>query len=330
MINKKKIAVVIPCYRVLSQIKDVIVRIPDYVDTIYIVDDCCEQKSGQFVTEHFNDKRIKVLFHEENQGVGGAMVTGYKQAIEDDIDIVVKIDGDNQMDPSLILKFITPLVNEDADYSKGNRFYNMTDSKGMPKLRLVGNIGLSFLTKLSSGYWKNFDPTNGYTAITVPVLKNLPLEKLSKRYFFESDILFRLGIADAKVTDIPMTAVYGNEVSNLHVRKIFWPFLKGNIRNFFKRLSYKYFLQDFNMASVELCFGLIFMVFGTIFGGVNWFHNAIAETSTPVGTIIIAALSIIVGFQLFLSFLSYDISNYPDTAISPSLDKKDLFLDSEL
>lgn len=330
MFKGKSIAVVIPCYRVVAHIKDVIERIPSFVDKIYIVDDCCDQNTGQFVLDNCTDARLQVLFHEKNMGVGGAMVTGYKQSIIDELDIVVKIDGDNQMDPSLIPQFIAPLVDDEADYSKGNRFYNMSDSKGMPLLRLVGNIGLSFLTKLSSGYWKNFDPTNGYTAVTVTVLKNLPLDKLSKRYFFESDILFRLGIADAKVVDIPMTAVYADEVSNLSVRKVFFPFLKGNLRNFFKRLSYKYFLQDFNIASIELCFGLIFMFFGLIYGGINWFQNSLTETHTPVGTIIIAALSIIVGFQLLLSFLSYDISNYPQKAISPSLAKKESYFDDDL
>ncbi|EGR1402299.1 glycosyltransferase family 2 protein [Vibrio cholerae] len=318
----KKIAVVIPTYRVLSKIGQVLIRIPDYVSRIYIVDDCCDQGSGKYVAENFSDSRIEVLFHTQNQGVGGAVITGYRKAIEENMDIVVKIDGDNQMDPSLIPKFLIPLIEGEADYTKGNRFYNFSDSKEMPKLRLFGNIGLSFLTKLSSGYWKNFDPTNGYTAITVDLLRNIPLEKLSKRYFFESDMLFRLCLATAKVMDIPMTAVYGDEQSNLHIRKIFWPFLKGNLRNFAKRVSYKYFLQDFNMASLELCFGLIFMLFGLIFGGVNWIQNSLQSVATPVGTIIISALSIIVGFQLFLSFLSYDISNYPDKAISPRLSGK--------
>lgn len=330
MYKGKKIAVVIPCYRVASQIDKVISRIPNYIDRIYVVDDCCDHNSGQVITDNSNDERITVVYHDTNQGVGGAMVTGYKMAIKEQFDIVVKIDGDDQMDPSLIAKFIFPLVNGDADYAKGNRFYNMSDSKGMPKIRLLGNIGLSFLTKLSSGYWKNFDPTNGYTAVTVSVLKYLPLEKLNKRYFFESDILFRLGIADAKVMDIPMTAVYGDEISNLHIRKIFWPFLKGNLKNFCKRISYKYFLQDFNMASIELCFGLLLTTFGTVYGSINWFQNSLSDTSTPVGTIIIAALCIIVGFQLFLSFLSYDISNYPNKAISPILDKEDIILDDKL
>lgn len=319
MINERTIAVVIPCYRVLNKIGDVLVRIPSYIDKVYIVDDCCDQNTGNFVAQNFTDSRFVVIKHDKNQGVGGAMITGYQHAVADNVDIVVKIDGDNQMDPVLIKKFAAPLISGEADYSKGNRFYNFSDSSSMPKVRLFGNIALSFLTKLSSGYWKNFDPTNGYTAITTPVLKNIPMNKLNKRYFFESDMLFRLGMTQAKVVDIPMASVYADETSNLKVSKIFFPFLKGNLKNFAKRVAYKYFLQDFNMASLELCFGVIALLFGVIFGGINWFHNSMQNVATPVGTIIISALGIIVGFQLLLSFLSYDISNYPREAITPTL-----------
>lgn len=319
MIENKKVAVVIPCYRVSSQIEKVIDRIPSYVDAIYVVDDCCDQQSGKLVEKRYPQESVRVVYNEINQGVGGAVVSGYKRAIDDAMDIVVKIDGDNQMDPALISKFVTPIVRGEADYTKGNRFFNFSDSSGMPKIRLLGNIALSFLTKASSGYWKIFDPTNGYTAISTTLLKVIPLEKLSKRYFFESDMLFRLAIANAKVVDIPMKAVYEDEQSNLHVRSIFFPFLKGNLKNLSKRIIYKYFLQDFNMASLELCFGLIFIFFGFIFGGVNWFQNAMLGIETPVGTVMISALAIIVGFQLLLSFLSYDVSNFPNKAQWPNL-----------
>lgn len=319
MIDDKSIGIVIPCYRVVNHIENVIESIPEYVDNIYIVDDKCDQRSGLHVQNNSLDSRVKVIFHDVNKGVGGAMVTGYKAALLDQMDIVVKIDGDGQMDPSLIPKYIIPILKGDADYTKGNRFYNFSDSSGMPKTRLFGNIALSFLTKASSGYWNIFDPTNGYTAISSKILLVLPLDKLSERYFFESDMLFRLSIADAKVVDVPMKAVYGSEDSNLHVNKVLLPFFRGNIKNLFKRIIYKYFLQDFNIASLELVFGLSFMFFGLIFGMVNWASNSTLGVETPVGTVIISALGIIVGFQLLLSFLSYDVSNYPKKAMSPSL-----------
>lgn len=316
MIKNKKIAVIIPCYRVVKHIGSVIGTIPDFVDAIYAVDDCCDQESGRFIQENIDDPRLHVIFHQQNTGVGGAMVSGYKHAIIDGMDIAVKIDGDGQMDPSLITRFVMPIVDGDADYTKGNRFYNLSDASSMPKIRLFGNMALSFLTKLSSGYWNIFDPTNGYTAISVPLLKMINLDKLSKRYFFESDILYRIGIAMGKVIDIPMTAVYGDEVSNLKISKIFWPFLKGNFRNMGKRIIYKYYIQDVNIASLQLLFGFIFLIFGLIYGGSYWYINAASHTPTPSGTVILSALCVAMGFQLLLAFLSYDTNNYPKDAIS--------------
>ncbi|OOF42947.1 glycosyl transferase family 2 [Rodentibacter rarus] len=323
MINNKRIAAVVPAYRVIAHIESVISKMPDYIDVIYIVDDKCDQNSGKFVENNIIDPRVKIIFHQENQGVGGAVITGYRQAIEDEIDIVVKIDGDDQMDPKLAKKFILPIVNGEADYTKGNRFFNFSDASAMPKVRLFGNIALSFLTKLSSGYWKTFDPTNGYTAISTAVLKRLALDKIQKRYFFESDILFRLNLVQAKVMDIPMIAVYGDEISNLKINKIFFPFLKGNLKNFSKRIFYKYFLQDFNVASLELIFGILLSLFGSIFGLYHWFVNAGLNVQTPTGTIVVALLPILVGIYLLLSFLSYDVNNIPSEAISKNLDDKE-------
>lgn len=321
MLDNNKIAVVIPCFRVLAQIEKVINRIPDYIDMIYVIDDKCDQGSGNFVKENIKDNRVKVIFHTVNQGVGGAVITGYKEAIKDNMDVVVKIDGDNQMDPRLAERFILPIVNSEADYTKGNRFFNLSDVSSMPKIRFFGNLALSFLTKASSGYWKVFDPTNGYTAISVKALKMLSLDKIQKRYFFESDILFRLNLISAKIADIPMVAVYGDEISNLEISKIFFPFLKGNVKNFCKRILYKYFLQDFNVASLELIFGLFLSSFGVIFGLYNWISNAAQDIETPTGTIMIATIFLLVGIHLLLSFLSYDVNNIPDKPITKNLDE---------
>lgn len=322
MLINHKVAVVIPSYRVVAHIESVLSKMPDYIDAIYVVDDKCDQHSGQFVEEKVRDPRVKVLFHTQNQGVGGAMITGYKEALRDGMDIVVKIDGDDQMDPQIAKKFILPIINGDADYTKGNRFFNLTGVQSMPKVRFFGNIGLSFLTKASSGYWKLFDPTNGYTAISAKALTLLSLDKVQKRYFFESDILFRLNLISAKVVDVPMVAVYGDEISNLKISKIFFPFLKGNLSNFGKRIFYKYFLQDFNVATVELIFGVLMTLFGTFFGLYHWISNAFSGEETPTGTIMISALFILVGIHLFLQFLSYDVNSSPTEAISKKLDEE--------
>lgn len=303
-----KISVVIPSYKVKSKILDVLKKIGPEVHTIYVVDDCCPESSGNFVKQNCADSRVKILYHSVNQGVGGAVLTGYKKAIDDQMDIVVKIDGDGQMDPQLVPFFTNPITFGHCDYTKGNRFYRIDDVKSMPTMRLIGNTILSFITKASSGYWQIFDPTNGYTAISTQCAANLDLSKISKRYFFESDLLFRLGIIGAQVKDIPMRAIYEDEKSNLRISKILFPFLKGHFVNFSKRIFYDYFLRDFSLASLSLVFGLVLILFGTVFGSYHWYTAVLNHTTASSGTVMLSALPIIVGTQLFLSFINYDIS----------------------
>lgn len=314
-----KIAVVIPCYRVKNHIKNVVAAIPDYVERIYCVDDACPDGSGDFIRTEIKDPRLTLLKHDINQGVGGAMITGYKQALKDGAQIIVKIDGDGQMNPALIESFVRPIVIGARDYTKGNRFYKVEDVRAMPGARLLGNAVLSFMTKLSSGYWNLFDPNNGYTAIHANVLREMPLEKISKRYFFESDFLFRLNTLRASVQDIPMSAVYGNEESNLVISKIFFPFLAGHFRNLFKRIFYNYFLRDFNIASLELILALAFLPFGIIFGLSHWHHSSVMGIEASPGTVMFSALPIILGVQFLLSFLQYDIESVPRASLHPRL-----------
>jgi hypothetical protein len=215
------------------------------------------------------------------------------------------------MDPSLIPRFIKPIIDGRADYTKGNRFFNLNQVRGMPALRLFGNAVLSFLNKLSSGYWDIFDPTNGYTAIHADILRELPLDKISERYFFESDMLFRLNLLKAVVTDIPMDAKYADEVSNLKISKVVGEFLLKHIRNLGKRIFYNYYLRDMSLASLELPLGLILFTFGTIFGLTQWLSSAVSNAITPAGTVMLSALPTLMGLQLILAFLAFDISSVP-------------------
>jgi len=247
-----QIAVVIPSYKVINHILGVIDGMGSDIHRIYVVDDCCPMNSGDFVEANCTDPRVVVLRHVENQGVGGAVMTGYRAAIEDGIDIIVKVDGDGQMDPALIPSFVSPIIAGEADYTKGNRFFDLERIAQMPKLRLFGNAGLSFLTKLSSGYWDLFDPTNGFTAIHRDVARHLPMGRISKRYFFETDMLFRLSTLRAVVLDVPMHAKYGDEVSNLKISQVLSEFLFKNLRNFGKRVFYNYYLRNLSLASFEL------------------------------------------------------------------------------
>lgn len=306
-----RIAVVIPAYRVKKHILSVIGQIGAEVDRIYVIDDKCPEETGKFVQEQATDPRVSVHFNELNLGVGGAVMAGYRCALADGIDIVIKIDGDEQMDPALVPRVIQPIIEGRADYTKGNRFFNLAQIRKMPALRLFGNAVLSFLNKLSSGYWDIFDPTNGYTAIHTDILRELPLDKISNRYFFESDMLFRLNLQKAVVVDIPMDAKYGDEVSNLKISRVAGEFLLKHFRNFSKRIFYNYYLRDMSLASLELPLGLALFVFGTVFGVTQWMTSASNHVATPAGTVMLSALPTLMGLQLILAFLAFDIGSVP-------------------
>jgi hypothetical protein len=215
------------------------------------------------------------------------------------------------MDPSLISAVVYPILAGEADYTKGNRFFDLEEIRSMPKIRLFGNAVLSFMTKLSSGYWDLFDPTNGYTAIHSDVARHLPFEKISRRYFFETDMLFRLNTLRAAVVDVAMDAKYGNEVSSLKISNIVCDFLFKHIRNFLKRIFYNYYLRDMSLASIELPLGVVLFLAGVGYGGYHWFESAQSGMITPAGTVMLSALPVLMGVQLILAFLAYDIASVP-------------------
>jgi dolichol-phosphate mannosyltransferase len=317
--NELSISVVIPAYRVRDQILSVLAKIDSSVSKIYVVDDHCPEKSGAFVTENSTDPRVKVLFNPVNLGVGGATLNGFQQAMLDGADILVKIDGDGQMNPAHMHNLVNVLRTSQADYVKGNRFYHPDELHPMPLVRLLGNTGLSFLTKISSGYWNIFDPTNGYIAMSAKVFKLLPLAKIDKRYFFESDLLFRLNIMRAVVVDVPLPVHYGDEKSSLNPFKEFFRFAVKNTKNIIKRIIYTYFIRDFNVASLELIASIFLLVFGTLFGTYHWLIASAAHQPATAGTVMLAALPIIVGMQFFLSFLQYDIAMVPRESLQKKL-----------
>lgn len=286
------------------------------VDKIYVVDDACPEASGQTVLSEVKDPRIKVLFHEHNMGVGAAMITGYKMALEEGATVIVKLDGDGQMDPRLIEKLISPVVKGQADYVKGNRFYDLSYLQDMPFLRKVGNTALSFINKAVNGYWNIMDPTNGFTAVSASVLKLLPLDRIEKRFFFEQDMLFRLNTIRAVVQDFPMPAKYDDESSNLRIWKVLFGFPGKFLKRFIKRIFYSYFLRDFNIGSLELIMAVFLMGFGFIFGTIKWIQSINTMQPATAGTVILAGLPIILGFQAFLSFLHFDLSNIPQKPVS--------------
>jgi glycosyltransferase involved in cell wall biosynthesis len=309
-----KISVVIPAYKVSKHLRDLIPRIGSEVQNIIVVDDFCPEGSGKIAEELARkDARISVIFHDRNTGVGGAVKSGYVKALSLESDVIVKLDGDGQMNPEDIMKLVDPIVNDSANYTKGNRFYDVEAILQMPKIRIIGNLVLSFISKLSTGYWMMFDPNNGFTAINARTLRSIPLNKIDNRYFFESDMLFRLNLLRAEVVDIPLPAIYGNEVSSLSVTKAFFEFLYKHNRNFWKRITYSYFLREFTLASIEFILGVALLLFGAIFGLANYLNSQIQNTATPTGTLILIALSVLSGLQFLLGFFSYDIQMSPSS-----------------
>ncbi len=313
------IAVAIPCYKVTQRVLGVIEAIGPEVSVIYAVDDACPDHSGSFIQSHCSDPRVQVLFHAENRGVGGAVVSAYQQAILDGMDIVVKIDGDGQMNPALLPLFVRPIATGRADYTKGNRFFRPESVRGMPAMRLFGNAVLSFMTKLSCGYWTIMDPTNGYTAVHTRVLRELPLDKLERRYFFETDMLFRLNTLRAVVRDVPMDSVYADEESHLKVRKVLPEFLTKHASRLARRFAYNYFIRDFNAGSIYILASCALLSWGLLFGGWHWARSIHAEIPATSGTVMLAALPIIVGIQFLVAFLHHDVSSVPTEPLSPQL-----------
>jgi len=302
-------AVVIPCYKAAGSIGAVVAEVPEGVGRIYCVNDASPDNLAEVLSDlAVKDSRVQVLTHEINEGVGAATVTGYRAAIEGGAKLIVKLDSDGQMDPRLIPALIDPILRGEADYVKGNRFFDISSVQKMPTLRLVGNAGLSFMSKLSSGLWHLFDPTNGFTAIHADVAAILPLEKLHKRYFFESDLLFRLGTVGAAVHDVPMEAVYGDEKSGLSELEALLKFPGLHVRNLITRVFYNYFLRGFSTASLMLLMGSLLCAFGGIYGVSQWLESARSGAPATAGTVMLSAFPVLLGVQMLLSFLSHDVS----------------------
>ena len=299
---------VIPCYKVTDHILQVINEIPEEVDQIILIDDGCPNNSGDYVQSNSADKRIVLIKHESNFGIGAAMKSGYRLAIEEKFDVIVKVDGDGQMDLNYLSNLVYPIINQQIDYTKGNRFYSSRLVKTMPKIRILGNVALSFMSKLSTGYYEIFDPNNGFTAISKEALTRVDLEEVDERFFFESDMLFQLNLSGCSVRDIPIPAIYGDEKSNLKIMNSTLSFFWKHNRNFIKRIIYEYFVRDFSIASLQLVFGVILSLWGCILGFSSWYHGLISGLESQPGRVVLVAILCVSGLQLLLSFFNFDIN----------------------
>lgn len=310
--RKYRIAAVIPAYRVETDIQAVLRGLPAYIKHIIVVDDASPDSTADLVTASAKkDKRVALIRHHQNQGVGGAMITGFKKALELGAQVVVKLDGDGQMDPAYIPSLVSPLIQGKADYTKGNRFRDFQSLQRMPFIRRIGNMGLSFMTKAATGYWNLFDPTNGYFAIRTEVLAQLPFERIDKRYFFETSMLANLYLLDALVLDVPIPARYGTETSNLSIRRALFEFPIKLISTFIRRITLKYYIHDFSMMSIYLLAGIPLLLFGFIFGSIKWIQYATRNVPAPTGTVMLPTLSVLLGIQILLSAIEIDLQSNP-------------------
>jgi len=321
-----KIAVVIPAYNVEDTIVKVIMGIPKSVETIIVVNDASKDKTANKV-KSVKDNRVTLINHNKNMGVGGALLSGYSYALGLGADVVVKLDGDDQMDPKFIPGLVEPILNGQADYTKGNRFLHPVALKKMPIGRKISNLGLTFLSKIASGYWNIFDPANGYTAIAATKLASLDPQKIARSYFFETSMLCELRKINAVVMDISMPAIYQNERSSVKVPREIFVFSTNLIARIFDRLFSRYFLYDFTAVSLYLLTGILLCLFGGIWGLVKWYDSMQTGIPATTGTVLIAVLPIILGFQLLIQAISLDISDVPTKVQNANLNFEDQMRD---
>ena len=307
MLSTKTLAIV-PAFRAPKTINIVVAKLLTVVDHVLIVDDACPLGSGEAAHKRFSrSKSVNVIFRETNGGVGAAMKTGFDWALEKDLKFIVKVDADDQMDVSQIPEMIRAIESGEADLVKGNRFDSVRDLEKMPFFRILGNAALSLIAKGSSGLWTVNDPTNGFFAISRPALEAIQHQKLSSGFFFESDLLFRIGLANCKVHELPMPAIYGNEKSNLKISKVLFTFPYLHAKNTLKRIAYKYFVREWSLGTLNLL-GALLMFNLAIILGVDALR-VIQSTGNPItaGQAVGVSLTAILGFQLLLAFLSYDV-----------------------
>lgn len=310
MYKNAVIAAVVPAYREELMIAKVIETMPDFVDHIVIVDDCSPDRTAEVVLEQHDD-RVTLVRHEVNQGVGGAIVTGHRAAIELGSDVNVVMAGDAQMDPDYLPDLLNKVTDDGFGFAKANRFYGPESFRGMPGHRVFGNVVLSFMNKLASGYWNLFDPQNGYTAIRTSVLRRVELDRVSKRYSFENDLLIKLNILQVSATDVPIPAVYGEEVSSIRLRKVIPELLHKLTAGYWSRIWYRYVLWSFSPIALLLFAGILLTLLGT--GIAIWVMFQIASSVVATAaTVMLAALPLMIGIQMLIAALQLDIQATPD------------------
>jgi glycosyltransferase involved in cell wall biosynthesis len=307
--QNQRVFCIIPTYRASKTIVSVVSEALNYADAVVVVDDCCpEDSASAAIAAYHGNPNVHVLRRETNGGVGAATKTGIGFAIEHDADIVVKLDADGQMDAKFIGS-IRALFAEDPSLVciKGNRFFDASIIDVMPKVRFFGNAVLSLLAKCASGYWNTIDPTNGYVAFNAQLLKVLPWRDFADSYFFEMSVLCELGLKRLPILELEMPTIYTSAPSSLSISRVMREFPPRLLRLMLRRLLVQYFVFDVNLGTIYFVCGFLLALFGTVFGVFEWFQGRATGLPVTTGTIMLAVLPFLMGFQLLLNALMYDV-----------------------
>jgi glycosyltransferase involved in cell wall biosynthesis len=310
VLEGKTVAVVVPAYDEEALVGSTVAGIPAFVDRIIVVDDGSRDATAERAS--VGDGRVEVMSHERNQGVGAAIVTGYKRAIAEEIDVTCVMAADGQMDPDDLETLVRAVASGECDYAKANRLFTGQAWQLIPRTRYLGNAMLSFLTKIASGYWHVADSQSGYTAVNLETLKLLDLDHIYRRYGFPNDLLVHLNVWNRRVRDYPSRPIYGvGERSGIRLRKVVprisWLLLKG----FFWRMGQKYVIRDFHPLVLFYSLGLVLLLGGFLLGAVE-VGLRLAGNAIPFATIVLVALLVISGLQLLLFAMWFDMESNKD------------------
>jgi len=311
VLEERQVAVVVPAHDEEELIAETIGGIPAFVDRVYVIDDASTDATAERA-RGAGDARVTVIAHDRNRGVGAAIVTGYKRAVEDGADVVAVMAGDNQMDPADLATLAAPVARGELDYSKANRLFTGQAWDQMPHMRYLGNAVLSLLTKIASGYWHVADSQSGYTAISKEMVRDVDLDRVYTGYGFPNDLLVHLNVWNARVRDFPSRPVYGvGERSGIRYHRvaprISWLLVKG----FFWRLKEKYVIRDFHPLVFFYAFGILGIVAGVILGLVELGFR-LAGNAVSVGTVVLVALLLVSGIQFTLFAMWFDMESNKD------------------
>jgi glycosyltransferase involved in cell wall biosynthesis len=309
MYHGRRIAALVPAFNEEAHVGGVIATMPDYVDLIVVVDDASTDGTSGAVLAA-DDDRVRLIRHPHNGGLGASLSTAHRAALAEGADISVVMAGDGQMDPAYLPRLLDPIADLGYDFAKGNRFFAADSWRGMPWHRVLGNLALTILTKAATGYWDVFDPQNGYTAMARGVQQRVPWQQVASDYSFENDVLAHLGVLRARIKDVDIPAVYGDEVSHMQVRSAAPRILATLTRALVRRMWLRHIVRGPSVLALLGLGGLALCLWALAFGAwVAW--QSLGPPQASPATVMLAVGPLLLGCELLLAALLLDIADSP-------------------